>query len=180
MNARVEYEPRPLMRLHKRGLRGALVLLLLLPVAAWAGGVVTNCTEADLRAAMAGGGVVTFACDGTILLANTITNEGDITLDGSGHQVTISGGNAARIFYVATNVQFTAVNLTLANGFATAGAAILNSGGRANLSGVTFLANVASDAAPDDGGRPGARVGRSAIWAGWSRPPTARSTATRR
>ena len=44
--------------------------ILLLPSAAWAGGVVTNCTEPALRAAMAGGGVVTFACDGTITLAN--------------------------------------------------------------------------------------------------------------
>jgi hypothetical protein len=41
--------------------------ILLIPWVGWAGGVVTNCTEADVRAAMAGGGVVTFACDGTIL-----------------------------------------------------------------------------------------------------------------
>ena len=39
--------------------------------------VVTNCTEAALRAAMAGGGTVTFACDGTITLASTITNRVD-------------------------------------------------------------------------------------------------------
>ena len=74
MNIEGEYENRSLIKLHKNGLRGALALLLLPPVAAWAGGVVTDCTEAELRGAMAGGGAVTFACDGTILLANTITN----------------------------------------------------------------------------------------------------------
>ena len=44
-------------------------LLFLLPLAAPGDGVVTNCTEANLRAALAGGGTVTFACDGTILLS---------------------------------------------------------------------------------------------------------------
>ena len=34
----------------------------------FASGVVTNCTDADLRAALQGGGTVTFACDGTIVL----------------------------------------------------------------------------------------------------------------
>src|ERR1035441_9158796 len=66
MNTKCGYEHQWLTKLSKCGVGGAVALLLLLPVAAWAGGVVTNCTEADLRAAMAGGGVGTFACDGTI------------------------------------------------------------------------------------------------------------------
>lgn len=59
---------------------------LLLPPAAGAGGVVTNCTEPALRAAMAGGGTVSFASGGTILLANTITkaNGGSGGSGGSG------------------------------------------------------------------------------------------------
>jgi len=56
MNVRAGYENRSSMMLRREGVRAALALLLLLPVAAKAGGVVTNCTEADLRAAMAGGG----------------------------------------------------------------------------------------------------------------------------
>src|ERR1019366_5673671 len=96
-----------LTKLSKRGIGGAVALLLLLPAAACAGGVVTNCTESDLREAMAGGGVGTFACDGTITLASTITNNVDLTLDGGGHQVTISGGGAVRVFCVNTNVNFT-------------------------------------------------------------------------
>jgi len=128
-----------------------LALLLLFPVAAQAGGVVTNFTEANLREAMSGGGLVTFACDGTIALTSTISNVVDTTLDGTGHQVTISGNNAVRIFYVATNIQFTTANLTLANGFASAGAAVLNHGGRVALTGVTLRANIANDVVYDDG-----------------------------
>ena len=104
------------MKFSRLWVGGAAALLLLLPVAAWAEGVVTNCTEAALRAAMAGGGTVTFACDGTISLANTITNVSDTSARWRGHQVTISGNKAVRVFYVNTNVSFTAVNLTIADG----------------------------------------------------------------
>ena len=37
-------------------------------------GIVVTNSEAALRAAMTEGGTVTFACDGTITLASTITN----------------------------------------------------------------------------------------------------------
>src|ERR1017187_5619473 len=143
MNTKCRCGHQWLTKLSKRGVRGAVALLLLLPVAAWAGGVVTNCTEAALRAAMAGGGAVAFACDGTITLAGTITNNVDLTLDGSGHQVTISGSNAVRVFYVNTNVTFTVVNLTIADGFSLGGSAILNVGGTVSLTGVSFLSNTA-------------------------------------
>ena len=78
MRTKSDYKERPSKPL--RGLRPILTVhwsvvsvatlaaaILLIPWVCWAGGVVTNCTEADLRAAMAGGGVVTFACDGTSL-----------------------------------------------------------------------------------------------------------------
>jgi hypothetical protein len=77
---------------------------------------VTNCSDASLRAEMAGGGTVTFACDGTIILTNTITISGNTILDGTGHQITISGGNAVRVFYVNSNVNLTISNLTIADG----------------------------------------------------------------
>ena len=117
---------------------------LLWPSPVRGGGVVNNCTETDLRAAMAGGGVVTFACDGTISLASTITNTLDTVLDATGHQVVVSGGNAVRVFYNTTNVSFTLVNLTIANGAATNGAGIFNASGNLNLAGVALLTNVAS------------------------------------
>ena len=97
--------------------------LWLLPLAAWGGGVVTNCSEANLRAASLGGGTVTFAGDGTITLARTMTNDHELTLDGSGHQIVISGGGRVRIFLVRSNTT-TLLKLTLANGLSRLGSAI--------------------------------------------------------
>ena len=152
MNTKCRYEDQSLVKRSKHVVRGALALLLLPPVAAWAGGAVTNCTEAALREAMAGGGVVTFACDGTITLANTITNVVDTTLDASGRQVTISGSNAVRVFYINTNNSFTVLNLTIADGKSQGGSAIFNLGGSVNLTGVFFRSNTAVNInVPNDG-----------------------------
>lgn len=126
--------------------REALCILTLITGTAFGAGTVTSPTEADLRAAMNGGGLVTFAFNGTITLANTITNTVETTLDGSGHQVTISGSNSVRIFYVATNVNFTVKDLTLADGASVGGSAILNDGGRVHLNGDTLRTNQASTA----------------------------------
>ena len=119
----------------------AIAGLLLLPLAAWSGGVVTTCTESNLRTAMAGGGTVTFACAGTIKLTSTITNAVNTTLDASGRQITISGGNAVRVFYIATNTTFTLVNLAVADGNAVRGAGIFNEGGNLVLLGTVFRTN---------------------------------------
>jgi hypothetical protein len=150
MQIRDQHDNRSAVELNHWRFNGALALLLLLPVAAWAGGVVTNCTEAALRAAMAGGGTVTFACDGTITLTSTITNVSDTLLDGSGHQVTISGGHTVRVFSVTTNVYFSVVNLTIADSTSLGGSAILNLGGIVNLNGVTFRSNTAATVATND------------------------------
>jgi hypothetical protein len=47
-----------------------------------------------------GAGRVTFACSGTIALTNTLTITGDVTIDGSGQDVTFSGNNAVRVLSV--------------------------------------------------------------------------------
>ena len=78
--------------------------------------VVRNCSESDLRAAMAKGGTVMFACDGTIWLSGTITNVTNVVLDGSGHQIAISGSSSVRVFDVATNTSLELINLTIGNG----------------------------------------------------------------
>jgi hypothetical protein len=133
--------------------------LLFLPLAASAAGVVMDCTEAALRAAAAGGGAVTFACDGTITLTNQIVITNDTVLDGTGHEITIGctnptpnlPGTGNRAFYVISNVAFTAINLSISNGCPQAadlndtfalGGAILNDG-ILNLRGVSFLNNSA-------------------------------------
>ncbi|HEU0040598.1 MAG TPA: hypothetical protein VFR76_15135, partial [Verrucomicrobiae bacterium] len=81
-----------------------------------AAGVVTNCDEETLRAAMVGGGTVTFACDGTITLADQLTIDTDTTLDATGHNVVLSGGNAVRLFNINAGTSLTLINLTIANG----------------------------------------------------------------
>jgi hypothetical protein len=148
MNTKAKSENRLTMQPGNLAVTGVAALLLLVPVVAWSGGVVTSCTEANLRAAMVGGGTVTFACDGTITLASTITIAMDTVLDGTGHQIIISGGDAVRVFYLQTNVTFTAVNLTIANGKAsslngtlTPGGGVFNDGGILNLLGVEFRTN---------------------------------------
>jgi len=91
--------------------------LMVMPAPVWSDGIVTSCTETNLRAAMAGGGTVTFACDGTITLGNTISITTNTVLDASGHQVTISGGNAVQVLLVASAVTLTVSNLTIADGY---------------------------------------------------------------
>jgi hypothetical protein len=82
---------------------GILVLLALaVPAApAHAGGVVSVCDEAHLLAALAGGGMVTFACSGTITLTNTTTIAADTTIDGSGVGHPLARRGAAGIGIVA-------------------------------------------------------------------------------
>ena len=91
------------------------VVLGLAPVA-WGAGTVTNATQADLQAALNGGGTVTFAVGGVFTLTNTIIIAQDTVLDAAGFDVTISGGNAVRLFQVNSNVAFSVNGLTLANG----------------------------------------------------------------
>jgi len=120
---------------------------------------VRSCTEAALRSAMAGGGTVTFACSGTITLSGTIDIETNTVLDGSGQQVSISGGNSVRVFYVNPNVTLTLVNLTIAHGWSTSGGGVLNAG-TLNATNCSFVANsaVGASASPGQGfsGEPGA------------------------
>jgi hypothetical protein len=77
---------------------------------------ITSPDEASLRAAANSGGVINLAFDGTLYLTNTTTLERDVTLDGSGHAVKISGNNAVRLFKVAPGVHARFLNLTLADG----------------------------------------------------------------
>jgi hypothetical protein len=95
-----------------------LVLSAALAVAqtAWGGGTVTNATQADLQAALNGGGTVVFGTGGTITLTNTLIIAQDTVIEANGYAVTISGGNAVRLFQVNSKVAFSVSGLTLANG----------------------------------------------------------------
>lgn len=107
-------------------------------------GIVSTASEAELRAVMALGGTIALSFDGTVLLSSPITIGTDTRLDGSGHQVTISGNNMTRVFCVNTNVSFAAANLAIARGASRGGSAILNLGGSVDLCGVSFISNTAT------------------------------------
>src|SRR5262245_57736100 len=91
-------------------------LCLACPTVSWAGCVVNDNSDASLRAAMVGAGTVTLSFDGVITLTNSIDVTADTIVDGSGHNITISGGNAVRLFNVNSGVQAAFLVLTLANG----------------------------------------------------------------
>jgi hypothetical protein len=132
---------------------------------ALAGGIVTNCTEANLRAVLSGGGEVVFAVSGSIVLSNTLTISTNTYINASGYQVTISGGNAVRLIQVDTGVALEIQGLTLADGSAVGthgtdgntptaggdafGGGLLNQGGIVTLLDCTLSNNVAQ------GGRAG-------------------------
>jgi len=80
------------------------VLCIVWSFCAQAGGIVTNCTEANLRAALAGGGTVTFACDGTITLTAQLLVTNDTIIDAKGHTVSLNGNASTRIFDMTPGV----------------------------------------------------------------------------
>jgi List-Bact-rpt repeat protein/centrosomal CEP192-like protein/NHL repeat-containing protein/beta-propeller repeat-containing protein len=92
------------------------------------------------------GANITFAVSGTIGATSTTTISNNTTIDGTGQNVTISGGNATQIFVVPTGVTFDVNNLTLSNaaspsGNYTDGGAIENFG-TLNISNCTFSQNI--------------------------------------
>src|SRR5258706_426300 len=99
-------------------LLAALLVALAMAYApvARAAGVVSSCDEASLLTAVSGGGRVTFTCSGTITLTATITIPADTTIDGTGQNVTISGGNAVHVLSVLSGIQLNLNKLTIAQG----------------------------------------------------------------
>jgi hypothetical protein len=113
-----------------------------------AAGVVSVCDETHLRAALAGGGAVTFTCSGTITLASTIAILVDTTIDGSGQTVTISGGKAVGVFTVGSafppvTVIVSLNNLTIADGIAGVGGGVANFNSLLKVTNSTFSGNFA-------------------------------------
>src|SRR5437764_11793644 len=120
MNSALPYVSSIAGRISDRLLRAfalAGAFLVLAPPLAHSGGAVTNCSNlANLMAAMNGGGVVTFACNGTFALTNTITIAADTTLDSSTNTTTLSASNRFRLFNVNPGVTLTLLHMTLADG----------------------------------------------------------------
>jgi len=129
-------------------------MLLCLPRAVFSAGVVNSPDDAALRAAIGGGGTVTFNCEGTITLTGTLAIASSTVINATGHAITISGGNAVQLFSISPGVNASFINLTLANGLAAGangttntdglpgtGGAIFNNGGIVALTGCTVASN---------------------------------------
>ncbi len=110
---------------------------------------VTTCDESHLDAAIAGassGDTITFGCSGDIGLTQTLTISQNLTLDGSGQNVTLDGQNAVQVLYVNGGVTFTLNALTVAHGTTPTGypgGGLDNEGGTVNISNSTFATNSA-------------------------------------
>jgi hypothetical protein len=74
------------------------------------------CDEPTLRAAVAGGGLINFNCDGTIVLTSPLIITQNVTLNATGRNVTISGNDQVRIFEVGYGNTLHLINLTIAQG----------------------------------------------------------------
>src|SRR5439155_17894431 len=96
---------------------------------------------------------------GTIPLGSEIAITSSLTIDGPGaNQITVSGGNATRVFSVSGSNSVTIDDLTIANGLATTtgpavfGGGLLNDGAAVTLSKVVFVGNQAGDGTSYAGG----------------------------
>jgi len=131
-----------------RIITGLLILLGLSQETVRAEGVVTNCTTEAFRAALTGGGTVTFTNNCSLTLTQGVRIASDTTIDGGANNVTISGPSATnvagvRLFLVNPGVTLTLLNLTLSNGRRTNGGAIFNQGNLVAID-CTFSSNKAN------------------------------------
>jgi hypothetical protein len=117
---------------------------------AQAAGTVTDCTTYDggpgsLKQALAGGGLVTFSCSGTIIVPEITINANTPTvIDATGYDVTLSGNNANRVFNVNSGKSLTLGNVTVADGKTIGyGGGVYVAGGSLTVENSTFTGNSA-------------------------------------
>jgi hypothetical protein len=118
-------------------------------------GAVSVCDEASLRAAVAGGGHITFNCDGLIVLTSPLIVTQDIVLNATGRNVTISGNDQVRIFEVGYGHSLHLINLTIrqgraqgTNGLVGGGTSSARAGGP-GVGGAVFFTALGSISATD-------------------------------
>jgi HYR domain len=115
--------------------------------------IVSTCDVSHLSSAIgnaASGDTITFGCSGTITVGSPLGIHKNLTLDGSGQQVTLSGGGSAQVLVVDSGVSFTLNALTVADGYTAgsgsgSGGGLDNEGGTVSISNSTFANNLASD-----------------------------------
>ncbi|HEX3627107.1 MAG TPA: choice-of-anchor Q domain-containing protein [Verrucomicrobiae bacterium] len=127
---------------HKQ-LFALIILGLFVPFASYGGGVVSTPTLAAFNSALAGGGAVTFACDGTITVTSPESITANTTIDATGHNIIISGGTNSQIFTVSSGVNLALTELIITGGYTrTNGGAIYNQGNLAATN-CAFIGNYA-------------------------------------
>jgi len=101
-----------------------------------------------------GADIIDFSVSGTITLGSTLPAiSGDLSIEGAGQSVTISGNDAVRVMVVNAGVTVELRDLTVANGFSTNGGGGIANSGTLIITNSTFSSNTAS------GGGPGASGG---------------------
>src|SRR4051812_10611740 len=99
---------------------------------------VASCDEASVRAALAIGGTINFACDGRITVTNTLVVSKNTIIDASGRNVILDGGGAVSVLFI-DRVSLAMTNVTVVNGGGTSqGAGLYNNGGFVSLVNCTF------------------------------------------
>jgi CSLREA domain-containing protein len=101
----------------------------------------------SLRRAIVGvcpDGTINFGGDHAITLASTLNIDKSMTIDGSGHSVTVSGNFAVRVFFVNPGVTFNMNKLTVTEGSMYEGGGIYNYLGTLNVTNSTISGNSAS------------------------------------
>lgn len=97
---------------------------------------------------------ITFSVGGTIVLGSSLPNildastAGELVIDGTGQNITVSGNNAVRVMYVNGSATLTLQNVTIANGSASpnniphnGGGVFVESSARLTVTNSTFSGN---------------------------------------
>ena len=102
-----------------------------------------DCSLREAIAAATAGDSITFNGAYTITLGSALAIDKNLTIDGSGHSVTISGADSYRVFVISTeSVNITLNRLTVANGFNDKNGGAIYNIGTLNINNCAFLNNV--------------------------------------